>query len=80
MSELIKLFLSVIGSACQVRLVILVVSFLVVNFTYLFVAEIAMLLPGSLGHTRTANNTKDIRKNLRMRDPKEYPQYDPAKT
>lgn len=42
--------------------------------------EIAMLLPGSLAHSRTANNTRDIRKNLRLRDPAEYPQYDPEKT
>lgn len=45
-----------------------------------FLTEIAMLLPGSLSHSRTANNTSDIRKNLRLKDPSENPQYDPEKT
>ncbi|CAH1382175.1 unnamed protein product [Tenebrio molitor] len=44
------------------------------------IKEIAMLLPGSLSHSRTANATSDIRKNLRLRDPEAYPQYDPQKT
>lgn len=47
---------------------------------FLFVSEIAMLLPGALSHSRTANATSDIRKNLRLRDPEAYPQYDPEKT
>ncbi|KAF7266206.1 hypothetical protein GWI33_020485 [Rhynchophorus ferrugineus] len=42
--------------------------------------EIAMLLPGSLSQSRIANTTSDIRKNLRVRDPSENPQYDPKKT
>ncbi|VEN51287.1 unnamed protein product [Callosobruchus maculatus] len=44
------------------------------------IKEIAMLLPGSLSHSRTANHTSDIRKNLGVRDPSENPQYDPKKT
>ncbi|XP_072393036.1 somatomedin-B and thrombospondin type-1 domain-containing protein [Diabrotica undecimpunctata] len=44
------------------------------------IKEIAMLLPGSLSHSRSVNNTSDIRKNLRVRDPAENPQYDPEKT
>ncbi|KAK9874148.1 hypothetical protein WA026_002503 [Henosepilachna vigintioctopunctata] len=39
-----------------------------------------MLLPGTLSHSRVANATSDIRKNLRLRDPEKYPQYDPKKT
>lgn len=44
------------------------------------IKEIAMLLPGALSHSRSVNNTSDIRKNLRVRDPAENPQYDPEKT
>ncbi|XP_076253898.1 somatomedin B and thrombospondin type 1 domain containing protein vexed [Rhynchophorus ferrugineus] len=44
------------------------------------IKEIAMLLPGSLSQSRIANTTSDIRKNLRVRDPSENPQYDPKKT
>ncbi|XP_045465529.1 somatomedin-B and thrombospondin type-1 domain-containing protein [Harmonia axyridis] len=44
------------------------------------IKEIAMLLPGTLSHSRVANATSDIRKNLRLRDPERYPQYDPEKT
>ncbi|XP_044762960.1 somatomedin-B and thrombospondin type-1 domain-containing protein [Coccinella septempunctata] len=44
------------------------------------IKEMAMLLPGTLSHSRVANATSDIRKNLRLRDPSRYPQYDPKKT
>nr|XP_023025528.1 uncharacterized protein LOC111513538 [Leptinotarsa decemlineata] len=42
--------------------------------------EIAMLLPGALSHSRTANDTSDIRNNLRVKDPTKNPQYDPERS
>lgn len=43
------------------------------------IREIAMLLPGSLSHIRRANDTSDIRRNLRLKDPSEHPEHDPER-
>lgn len=43
------------------------------------IKEIAMLLPGSLSESRKANETSDIRRNLRLRDPENHPEYDPER-
>ncbi|KAF2885443.1 hypothetical protein ILUMI_20723 [Ignelater luminosus] len=43
------------------------------------IREIAMLLPGSLSHIRRANDTSDIRRNLRLKDPEEHPEHDPER-
>ncbi|GLV36931.1 uncharacterized protein CBL_02234 [Carabus blaptoides fortunei] len=40
------------------------------------VKEMAMLLPGSLSLSRHINETSDIRRNLRMRDPQDHPEFD----
>lgn len=39
-------------------------------YMYVFFTEMALLLPGKFSHARTVNDSTDIRKNLRLKYPK----------
>lgn len=44
-------------------------KYIFIKIIIFFLGEMAMILPGALSHSRHSNDTVDIRKNLRLRNP-----------